>query len=47
MNCLLLLIILFCCNGSGGCNTGGCSRKNYRKEFSFIKIPLMARFMAE
>ena len=25
MNCLLLLIILFCCNGNG-CNTGGCNR---------------------
>lgn len=22
MNCLLLLIILFCCNGNGGCNLG-------------------------
>ena len=26
MNCLLLLIILFCCNGNGGCNNTGYSR---------------------
>lgn len=29
MNCLLLLIILFCCNGNGGYNTGNCSIRNY------------------
>ena len=26
MNCLLLLIILFCCNGNGNCGGGGCNR---------------------
>lgn len=26
MNCLLLLIILFCCNGNG-CNTGNCNMR--------------------
>ena len=34
MNCLLLLIILFCCNGNGGCNTGSCSIRNYSAEDS-------------
>lgn len=42
MNCLLLLIILFCCNGNScGGNTyigntcsGGCQRENYRRKSS-------------
>ena len=31
MNCLLLLIILFCCNGNGGCNQNcnrGCNQRS-------------------
>ena len=39
MNCLLLLIILFCCNGNGNCNlssrnVGNCGCQNYRRENS-------------
>ena len=37
MNCLLLLIILFCCNGNGGCNTRGCYRTNGRRENSCVR----------
>ena len=32
MNCLLLLIFLFCCNGNGGGNTGNCRIRNYNAE---------------
>lgn len=28
MNCLLLLIILFCCNGNDNCGTRQCRREN-------------------
>lgn len=28
MNCFLLLIILFCCNGNGGCNSGYCNARS-------------------
>ena len=28
MNCLLLLIILFCCNSNGNCGSGNCRREN-------------------
>lgn len=39
MNCLLLLIILFCCNGNGNCNLSNrnvenCGRPNCRRENS-------------
>lgn len=29
MNCLLLLIILFCCNSNGSYNVGNCSREGF------------------
>lgn len=42
MNCLLLLILLFYCNGNGGRNFGGYSIRNYnaadcRKEHTCAK----------
>ena len=32
MNCLLLLIILFCCNGNGNCGSNGCGSRECRRE---------------